>query len=273
MKKFSAFAFSALTAFTLAGAAPTLAQGFESVRDTQILNGWRERDGTRMAAFRIDLNEGWKTYWRAPGETGIPPQFDWSRSRNVASVQFHWPRPGIHDNAGVRTIGYKDALILPVEITPIDPSQPVHVNVQMKLGVCEEVCIPLTLDFTDDLIGNTGPEAQQTDIRLAMAQKPQSGRSAGMGQVQCTSSPISDGMVLTASLPGHRIGNDDVVVFELPDQKIWISSAQLTREGNTLLAQVDMVPPSATPFALDRSQVRITVIGEDRAVDIQGCHG
>ncbi len=272
MKKTAAFALTALMSLALPGA-PVLAQGFESVRDAKVLNGWRERDGTRMAAFRIDLHEGWKTYWRAPGETGIPPQFDWSRSRNVASVQFHWPRPGIHENAGVRTIGYKDALVLPVEITPIDPAQPVHVDVQMQLGVCEVVCIPLTLDFTGHLEGNSGPGTEQSDIRAALARRPQSGQSAGMGRVRCDAAPISDGITLTANLPGHRVGDNDVVVFELPDQQIWVSSAQLSRDGNSLLAQVDMVPPSATPFVLDRSDVRITVIGQDRAVDIQGCHG
>ncbi|WP_156121821.1 protein-disulfide reductase DsbD domain-containing protein [Halocynthiibacter namhaensis] len=275
MKKPSFHTLAAVAALAINMCSPisAQAQNFESVKDSSVLEGWRTSSGTQMAAFRIELNDGWKTYWRAPGETGIPPQFDWSRSHNVASVQFHWPRPGLHDNAGVRTIGYKDELVLPVEITPVDPKQPVQLDVQMRLGVCETVCIPLTLNFDANLDENAGPAQAQQHIRKALAQQPQSGQSLGITSVRCEAKPIADGVSLTTSLPAGRIGNNDVVVFELSNTEIWVSSAQIRREGGLVLAQVDMVPPSATPFALDRSDVRITVIGDDRAINIQGCHG
>jgi len=273
MKKISLLALSAVSslAINFLVPAPVAAQEFESVQGSALLDGWHTREGTRMAAFHIALNEGWKTYWRAPGETGIPPRFDWSQSKNIASVQFHWPRPGIYNNAGVRTIGYKDELILPVEITPIDPTQPIELDVQMQLGVCEVVCIPVTLNFEGTLNGNNGPAQAQAHIRKALTQRPQSAQAAGINGVRCAAEPIADGISLTASLPSGRVGEADIVIFELPDQQIWISSAQTRREGGKLQAQVDMVPPSATPFALNRSDVRITVIGHDRAVDIQGC--
>src|SRR6056297_1113481 len=71
----------------------------------EVLPGWTTGAGTRMAALRLTLAPGWKTYWRAPGDAGIPPAFDWSGSRNLKGVAFHWPAPDVFQSYGIRTIG------------------------------------------------------------------------------------------------------------------------------------------------------------------------
>ncbi len=68
-----------------------------------------------------------------------------------------------------------------------------------------------------------------------------------------------------------QLGRDEIAVFELPDQMIWISEAHSRRTGQTLSATTELVPPSNRPFVLDRSDVRITVLAAGRAVDIWGC--
>ena len=54
-----------------------------------------------MAAVEIRLAPGWHTYWRVPGEAGIPPRFDWSGSQNLAAVAYEWPRPEIIVSYGI----------------------------------------------------------------------------------------------------------------------------------------------------------------------------
>ncbi len=76
-----------------------------------------------MAAFEITLEEGWKTYWRSPGDAGIPPRFDWENSHNLDGVALHWPRPAVFESFGTQTIGYSEKLILPVELTPVDQNR------------------------------------------------------------------------------------------------------------------------------------------------------
>ena len=90
---------------------------------TEILQGWQQADGTRIAALKLTLAPGWKTYWRSPGDTGIPPQFDWSKSSNLRSVGITWPAPYVYRDRGVTTIGYKDVLVLPFAITPVNPDR------------------------------------------------------------------------------------------------------------------------------------------------------
>ena len=66
---------------------------------------------------------------------------------------------------------------------------------------------------------------------------------------------------------------DEIAIVELPDQSIWVSEARTRRQGRSLTAVADIVPPKGKPFVLDRSQLRFTVLGAGRGVDILGCRG
>ncbi len=253
--------------------APAAAGGYPSAGDIarfDVLPGWRSERGTHMAAFRVRLAPGWKTYWRAPGDAGIPPRFDWTGSSNIRSVKFHWPAPKVYYLNGMRTVGYKQELVLPIELTPVDPSKPIKVRAAVELGVCQDVCVPLAVRVSADLGLERKPDAR---ISAALAAVPPRGGSAGLREVTCGVEPISDGVRLTARIDLPRMGRDEVAVFELPDQEIWISEAEASRDGPVLTAEADVVPPVNRPFLLDRSDVRITVLGDGRAVDIQGCSG
>ena len=73
------------------------------------------------AGVEIRLERGWKTYWRYPGDAGVPPRFDWTGSENLASAAIRWPAPRlIVDETGMKSIGYHDDVIFPVAIVPID---------------------------------------------------------------------------------------------------------------------------------------------------------
>src|SRR5688500_6987418 len=90
----------------------------------------------------ITLQPGWKTYWRYPGDSGVPPQFDFAGSENLAAAEVLYPAPhSFQDGAGT-SIGYQDTVIFPVRVTPRDPSQPVKLNAKIDYAVCEKLCIP-----------------------------------------------------------------------------------------------------------------------------------
>jgi DsbC/DsbD-like thiol-disulfide interchange protein len=95
-----------------------------------------------LAGVEIALDEGWKTYWRMPGDAGVPPNFDWSGSSNVAAVTVLYPAPMRMSEPAADTVGYKHAVLFPVEVVPKDASQPVHLALALEFGVCREICIP-----------------------------------------------------------------------------------------------------------------------------------
>jgi len=262
--------FAVALALCLSAAAPARADAVpDDLVRAGFLGGWRTESGTQMAALRLDLADGWKTYWRAPGDAGIPPQFDWSGSENVASVRFHWPTPTVFDLNGMRTIGYKHQLLLPLEITPRDPTLPIRLNASIDMGVCHDICVPVSLRLGADLPRDGAPDAA---IRAALADQPIGGKAAGLGRLHCHVEPIKGGLRLTAEmdLPGSP---GDVAVFETPDPELWVSESETRREGGRLVSSSDLIPADGGPVALDRSRVTITILGDGRAVELRGCPG
>ncbi|WP_235008497.1 protein-disulfide reductase DsbD domain-containing protein [Candidatus Halocynthiibacter alkanivorans] len=264
---FAAFATAAPAISQVAGDAVEASE----MAQVDLLPGWRRADGVHMAALRVRLAPGWKTYWRSPGQAGIPPGFDWSGSQNLASATPRWPAPKAFENFGLRSLGYKNELLLPLELRPRDPGAPIRLDVTVVMGVCYDICLPLTVTLQQIL--PTDVTTPDTRIRQALARGPASAAAAGVRNVTCRATPIEDGLRLRAELDMPALGGDEITVFELPDREIWIAEASTTRQGGRLSAETELVPPGQAPFSLDRSTLRITVIGEKGAVDIKGCKG
>jgi Disulphide bond corrector protein DsbC len=241
----------------------------EGVADIRLLEGWREGD-VHHAALAITLVPGWHTYWRVPGEAGIPPVFAWNGSTNLERVGISWPSPSLFDQNGMTSIGYEGTLILPLDITPTDAGAAVRLEAQIEIGVCKDICMPFAADVFADLPAGGEPDPL---IRAARAGATVSGVAAGVGTVTCSALPIEDGLRVTSRITWPGAGGREHVVLELPGSDVWISDAKVTRDGGDLVAVADMVPPSGAPFALERSGVRITILAGGQALNIDGCTG
>ena len=265
---------AALWALALCAMAPTFAaqplaaQTQDDVLSAEILPGWRDAAGHYMTALHLRLAPGWKTYWRAPGSAGIPPVFDWSGSRNLGQVRLMWPSPTVIRTNGMQSIGYLDDLILPIALTPADPSTPLDVALRIDLGICHDICMPATLTLTAHL---SGPGAPDAAITAALAARPRSPSEAGLTAITCDVTPIADGLHLTAHLTLPDQGGSETVVVETADPTVWVAEAASSRAGPRLTAATDLVATSGAPFALDRSGVTVTVLSPGQSVEIKGC--
>ena len=244
-----------------------IAQSQSDAVTGHLLPGWRLDNGHYMAALQLDMAPGWKTYWRAPGEAGIPPQFNWQGSTNLGAVAYHWPSPVVIKLNGLQSIAYHDQLVLPIEVTAADGNAPVTAALHLQIGVCKDICLPASLDFSVVLGGNE-PDPL---IIAALNHGPVTGDAAGLSSIVCTLTPISDGMHLQANLTLPPFGTPETVVFETSDPTVWVATATEERKGAVLSAGADLVPPKGAPFVLDRSHVTVTVIGQGRSVEIKGC--
>jgi len=254
----------------LAGTLPLAAQSVMEIPVTgEIIEGWERPDGTRVAAIRIALAPGWKTYWRSPGDAGIPPQIDWSGSRNLRGVGLTWPAPTVYPHHGVKTIGYKDALVLPLTIAPRKAGKAVKLRAALDIGVCNDVCMPFSLNVSATLDGSdTKPTPV---IAAALAQRPYSAEEAGVRAATCALRPIEDGFEITATLTMPHTGGREHVVIEPGQPGLWMSETDVARSANTLTAKGDLIPTGGSAVAIDRSKIVITVLGKNQAVEIKGC--
>src|SRR6478752_5511602 len=103
------------------------------------------RSGTvLLGGIAFQLQPGWKTYWRTPGDSGVPPRFDFSKSENIEAVTVLWPAPlKFDDGAGGHSLGYHDQIILPLRIVAKNADKPVMLRAAINYAVCEKLCIPV----------------------------------------------------------------------------------------------------------------------------------
>ncbi len=97
-----------------------------------------------LGGIAIQLQPGWKTYWRTPGDSGVPPRFDFSKSDNVEAVTVLWPAPmKFDDGAGGQSLGYKQQVVLPLRIVAKNADKPVTLRAEINYAVCDKLCIPV----------------------------------------------------------------------------------------------------------------------------------
>jgi DsbC/DsbD-like thiol-disulfide interchange protein len=124
-------------------ASPWQRDGHSAVR---LLAGSRS-GAVLLGGIAIQLQPGWKTYWRTPGDSGVPPRFDFSKSENVEAVTILWPAPTkFDDGAGGHSLGYHDQVVLPLRIVAKNADKPVTLRAAVNYAVCEKLCIPVEAD-------------------------------------------------------------------------------------------------------------------------------
>ena len=97
-----------------------------------------------LGGISVQLDPGWKTYWRTSGDSGVPPRFDFSKSDNIEAVTVLWPAPTkFDDGAGGTSLGYHNQVVLPLRIVPKNTDKPVTLRAEINYAVCEKICIPV----------------------------------------------------------------------------------------------------------------------------------
>jgi DsbC/DsbD-like thiol-disulfide interchange protein len=261
--------FLCAAALSVFATAPSAQDAIGQPVTAELIQGWQQADGTHVSAVRLTLAQGWKTYWRAPGDAGIPPEFKWNGSRNLAGVAVNWPTPKVFSQNGMRSVGYTNQVILPLSVAAKQTGEPVHVNLEMDIGVCKDVCVPQRLSISGVL--QAGSRAPVPAIAAALAERPYSASEAGAQGTLCSLSPSEDGLNITATLTLPSTGGKEHVIIEAGRADVWVSEATSERRGNALIAQAEMAANGSGFFALDRSAIRFTVLGSSHAVDLRGC--
>ena len=176
-----ALALSSGSAAMAAGAASAWSEGYNNKSRLLAGAGVAPSAAPLFAGLEIAMPAGWKTYWRSPGDAGgVPPSFDWSGSENLGSARVLYPAPHrLIDKSGA-AIGYKDHVLLPIEITPKDAAKPVKLRLKTEYGVCKDICIPAEASLELDL----RPAADvSSEISEAFALVPRSVPKAGADPV------------------------------------------------------------------------------------------
>jgi DsbC/DsbD-like thiol-disulfide interchange protein len=265
------FALAAAIAFAAAGAAhaddasPWSNDSRSSVR---LLAGANASGQTLLqAGVEMKLLSGWHTYWRYPGDSGVPPRFDFSGSDNLKSAKVLYPAPQLHSDEAGQTIGYEGSVVFPVEVTPKDPGKPVALKLKVDYAVCEKLCVPA--EGSASLALAPGASAQDATVKAAFAGVPQHVDAAASG---LTAKRVGGGAKPLVMIDLPAPANVPVSIFVEGPTAEWAlpipKAAQGAPAGRRHFSfELDGLPPGVDPNK-GPFELTFTVVEGQRAYEV-----
>jgi DsbC/DsbD-like thiol-disulfide interchange protein len=141
----------------------------------RIVAGRAEGSNKLIAGIEIEMTDGWKTYWRNPGSSGVPPRIDWSQSTNLAGARLDFPAPVRFADRDGDTIGYKKYVVLPLELSAADATRPIDLKLALEFGVCKDICIPVEVALSLSVPSDAKVLAPDSRTIAALSHVPRSG--------------------------------------------------------------------------------------------------
>lgn len=251
---------AALTSVSAQDASPWVKDTHSSVR---LLAGSRSGP-VLMGGIEIQLQPGWKTYWRYPGDSGVPPRFDFTKSENVESVTPLFPAPKTFpDGSGGTSFGYQKQLVLPLRIIPRNPNEPVLLRASIDYAICEKLCLPI--EAASELTLSSSASAHDSAIISALGKVPKPVATSD-------SNPISlrtfkrDGKIVTVDFATSATGLELFAEGPSPDWALPVPKLLTAREPGivSFSFELDGVPSGVHP---EGAALKLTVVGSDGAFE------
>jgi suppressor for copper-sensitivity B len=226
---------------------------------------------TIAAGLELKLKDGWKTYWRTPGDAGLPPELDWSKSQNVQSLSLAYPKPIRFQLFGLQTFGYEKHVVFPLTVMVDDPGQPVTLNVTATVLVCEQVCIPQTLDLSLSVpAGDATVSSHAHLIQRYQSQVSVAPDVAGIEVQSVETKSISGEQALTVKVaaeqpfvaPDVLVEIDPYVAFKAP-------MVALSADRRTATFDLPLAQPLPAGQGLAGQTATLSILDRDRAAEVK----
>ncbi len=221
------------------------------------------------AGVEIRLKEGWKTYWRYPGDSGVPPVLDFSKSQNVKAVTVRYPAPTrFPDGGGGNSIGYKGAVILPLHVVARDASKPVTLNLKLDYAACEKLCVPAEAKLELALTGAETANEAALSAAEARVPKPVAVGDGGTPSIRAVRREAGSGKLRVAVDVAAPAGAPVVLFAEGPTaqwalplpEPVGGAPAGLQR----FAFELDGLPPGEKATG---AMLRLTAVAGDKAIE------
>ena len=212
-------------------------------------------------ALRLAMEKGWHTYWRNPGDSGLPTTLAWKLPAGIEAGPIEWPAPRVLPVGPLVNYGYEGEVLHLVELRPgraLSEGAPVVLAARADWLVCKEVCIPEGADLTLSLpVSATAVSDSRWGDAIAAARAALPVPLAGWRV-----SAAGSGTTIKLTLAPDAGATDPGVIrfFPYVADKIDPSGPQpVTREGGAFVLALPAAPTLAGP--LDRIAGVVTAVG------------
>jgi suppressor for copper-sensitivity B len=222
--------------------------------------------GGVLLGLEFRLEDGWKVYWRSPGDAGYPPQLDWSRSNNLSAATMAWPLPSRFSIFDLQTVGYEGHVIFPIEAQVANIDRDLQLILSVNYLTCKDICIPYEATLALDLAaGPFRPSAFAHRINQYVNRVPGDG---GRNGIDLLSAEVSGGdLRITAVASAEPFATPDVFV-EGPEG--WVFGAPrvaLENDGRTAVMDLSIDGGGQKAAGLVGAAVTVTLVDGDRGAE------
>jgi len=240
-------AVSTLVLVTALSAGPALASSTQWVeaqggKVRLVTTGEPDAQGRLEGILDIHLDKGWKTYWRDPGDAGVPPSLEVTGSTNVTGAQLNFPAPQRHDDDFATWAGYNHSVALPIVFHVGNPGKPVKINAEIFLGICESICIPVHARLVLDPASNPDDSADAAAVTTALKALPMPARPGF--DVDVVSSD-ENALLVQATLPAGTAAADFFIAGG--DGYSFATPKKIEKDGKTQFSVEVLDRPTARP--------------------------
>lgn len=219
------------------------------------------------AGIEIKMKQGWHTYWRYPGDAGIPPRFDFSGSDNLKTAKVLYPAPHVQNYGGGQSLGYENSVVFPVHVTPKQPDKPVTLRVKLDYAVCEKLCVPA--EGRAELVLSNGASALDGILTAAEAFVP---KPVPATEINLTARRVNEGAKPLVMVDLAAPAGQPVALFAEGPTPEWAlpipQPAQGAPAGRAHFAfALDGLPPGVDPKG--PFELTFTVVTGERAYEIK----
>jgi DsbC/DsbD-like thiol-disulfide interchange protein len=243
-------------------ASPWVQDGHSSVR---LLAGSRS-GAVLLGGIAFQLQPGWHTYWRNPGDSGVPPRFDFSKSENIEAVTVLWPAPTkFADGAGGTSLGYQKQVVLPLRIVAKNADRPVTLRADINYAVCEKLCIPVEASAELAFTSVASTEDSALSAALDTVPKPATVGDPNPLTIRDVKRDGKNGVLVDVAAPDSREVNlfveGPTPDWALPVPKLLEHSPPGVKR---FAFDLDGLPPDAKP---EGAALKLTLVGGERAYE------
>ena len=219
-----------------------------------------------LGGIAVQLDPGWKTYWRTSGDSGVPPRFDFSKSDNIEAVTVLWPAPTkFNDGAGGTSLGYHDQVVLPLRIVAKNADKPATLRADISYAVCEKICIPIEANAELAFASVASTEDSVLSAALDTVPKPASVGDPNPLTIRDVKREGKSTVLVDVVAPDAKAVN---LFVEGPTPDWGLPVPKLLEHGppgvNRFAFELDGVPPGIDP---EGAALKLTLVSGERSYE------
>ncbi len=228
-------------------------------------------DKTILIGLKINLKEGWNTYWRHSGNTGLPTVIDIEKIPDMEDFKIFWPKPEVQESDGNISLIYKNEIVIPILIQLTNNNSPYSFELNADFGVCKDICIPVKKNIAFS-IKRPKISSRNNALVNALSKVPQRSSDSNSGDLGCLLNTNAGKFLFEFSAPLFDPFFESWAVLEYDTDMVALLKTKKYINDQKLFFEIEVDRSKKKYLLIEKSKFKLTIISKDKSLLFLGCH-